>query len=70
MNSMLLPEWQHEIHQCSKIQAHRVPEEQSVQESGSTDQHHMGRSAADPLPLNLLCMYPSKENRKSDEEIQ
>ncbi len=62
MNSILLPEWQHEIHQCSKTQAHRVPEEQLVQESGSTDQHHMGRSAADPPPLKLPCMYPSNKN--------
>ncbi len=61
MNSILLPEWQHEIHQCSKTQAHRVPEEQLVQESGNTDQHHMGRSAADPPPLKLPCMYPSNK---------
>ncbi len=60
MNSILLPEWQHEIHQCSKTQAHRVPEEQLVQESGSTDQHHMGRSACRSSAPEISVYVPFK----------
>lgn len=56
--SLWLPDWLCEIHQCSENQLHRVLEEQLVQESGSTGQHHMGHNVQDPPPLNLPCTCP------------